>query len=167
MPYPLKRSHLVLVAMLSPCVSEAEPPVLFDGDNVIVLDGKKPESTSSSHGQSLVPKKAVESFLPLAVDGITLGLFDRYQSNLPQLSNPICVIGSDDSSLSWLVTYKDQLIKLNASCLLVEAQNEESLARVAHFSDGLSVIPDVTGISVSKLGLARYPALVSNQWIEQ
>lgn len=164
MPNSLIRPLAVITLLsISLTLTAKEPVVLYETSDVITLESNKPVETKKTTAQNQESKGLN---LPLSVPAITLALFERYPSGF-DIKTPVCVIGSDDRSLSWLITYKEQLITLGASCLLVEAPDVESLARVAHYADGISVMPDIQNISVKTFKLKHYPALISKHWVEQ
>lgn len=155
--------------------------MLFDAGGTVavenidraLLDPMSTASPSHSAYQNQPDTKSADSEgeltlnFPLKVKGLEVGRVEKRGAEFPQLTSPVCVIGSDDQSLSWLVSYYDQLVKLGARCLLVQVKDQKQLARVAKFSKDIPVMPDLTGISVQLFKLKHYPVLISKKWIEQ
>lgn len=184
---PLINRNLLCVLMLISCTPcFAEPKVLFDAGSTIdvgiiektLLDPigtavplkpktHKPKSQITARSPAKQSEKPLTMTFPLEVPGLTVARVAKRSAEFPQLSSPVCVIGADDQSLSWLVTYYEQLINLNARCLLVQVNDQDQLARVAKYAKDIPVMPDVGGISVQLFNLKHYPVLVSNEWIEQ
>lgn len=83
------------------------------------------------------------------------------------LSQPIFIVGDDAMSKAWLRQYQQHLAKLRAKGYVVNVPSKEAMqALTASFSHlSLMAIP---GDSIAKnLGLKHYPALISNNLIEQ
>ncbi len=165
----------------------AEPNVLYDSGETIGIEAidsglldpirvpssehsvpSSSDASDSNNGETQSPlKKDATLVLPLEVAGLSVARVQKKSANFPQLESPICIIGADDRSLSWLVKYYDQLTRLKAKCLLVQVSDQQQLARVAQYAGDIPVMPDVGGISKSLFKILHYPVLISNNWIEQ
>lgn len=154
----------------------AEPEVLYDSGNTIVLpDHSTLRKQLGKFGHSLDGEIATEAVktepaglrVPFVVSGISLGKFDAYQHKLSGVTKPICVIGSDRSSLAWLIRFYDILKTNSTTCLLVEAASSEALIQVKQYARELPVVPDVNNAATRILKLKHYPALITQNWVEQ
>jgi len=183
-----RQSYFVCLPALFACTAMttlpamAEPPVLFDNGTAISLNRDEatppalvPRSQRKHHALT-TPKQSSSGSthptsplvsLPFKNHTLAVGQFKRHRADFPTLKTPLCIIGSDDRSLSWLLTYHDQLIQLGARCLLIEARNRKAMERVAGYAGAIPVLPDVTGRLVERFSLTHYPALISRHWIEQ
>ncbi len=177
----------VLLLVVACTNAAAEPTVLYDFGETISIDAidsglLDPIRTAVEQNRaSLVPDAPIPDSVaeqsqlkadatlafPLEVAGLSVARVEKTSANYPELTAPVCVIGADDKSLSWLVKYYDQLVRLNVKCLLVQVKDAQQLARVAQFARDIPVMPDVGGISKSLLKIRHYPVLISNNWIEQ
>lgn len=177
----------VLLLVVACTKAAAEPTVLYDSGETIGIDSidsglldpirtAVDQKRTTLDPETPVPdrvvadsqlKKDATLAFPLEVAGLSVARVEKKSVNYPELTAPVCVIGSDDKSLSWLVKYYDQLVRLHVKCLLVQVKDAQQLARVAQFARDIPVMPDVGGISKSLFKIRHYPVLISNNWIEQ
>lgn len=128
--------------------------------------------------------QALQSLQPAAMatqtpDSTTLGLFPLHTASmtpgqvqtcalhLPQLVQPLFLIGSDNFSRTWLKLNRDQLQALHALGFLVEAQNQADLDNARQNGDGLTIIPIRADQFAAQWHLQHYPVLISAQGITQ
>lgn len=102
---------------------------------------------------------------PVRTAGILPGKQDS-RSGLPN-SIPIFLIGSDPLSREWLTRRRDELSKLGAFGILVQAESESDLQEMAALAPNLPIAPLDLSQMVKLLGIAHYPALISSGRIEQ
>ncbi len=165
---------LPLLALLLPALLQAEPKVLFDSGDSVAIDKRPVVPRSPSRASTNLPsgndqQAPVEpsKILPIVTPELSFGRVEKRQVNFPQLKSPVCVIGSDDRSLAWLVEYHEQLKKIGARCILVQARTRSDLERVAKFAAGIPVLPFQGSELASYFDIKHYPVLISQRWIEQ
>jgi len=114
-----------------------------------------------------VPKSIAKSILPVRTPTMSPGKVEAYAVNLTQMSRPFFIIGSDSFSQKWLAKHAQKLVQLGAVGMLVQAETEADLRRIADLGPDLRIAP-VNGTDVAKnLGLTHYPVLISSQVVEQ
>lgn len=112
-------------------------------------------------------KPVVDGLLPIVTPALSFGRIEKRKADFPVLKRPLCIIGSDERSLAWLVTYHRRLRAIRARCALVQAANLDDLKRVGGFAAGIPVIPMPGGVLAKRFGVKHYPVLISRKWIEQ
>jgi integrating conjugative element protein (TIGR03765 family) len=86
---------------------------------------------------------------------------------LPQLSQPIFIIGSDDLSKAWLKEHKESLQRLKAIGFLVEVQDQSTFEIMSNMVQGLVMVPLSGDQMAAQWHIEHYPVLISQQAIEQ
>lgn len=83
------------------------------------------------------------------------------------MAYPICVVGTDDLSREWLTRNFQQLIKMNAQCLLVSAKSKADAHSLLQLTQGLSVYPANGDTIAETFKIAHYPVLITHRTISQ
>ncbi len=82
-------------------------------------------------------------------------------------ARPFFLVGSDALSHHWLKSRRAELLKLGAVGMLVQAETEADVLRIAELGQGLPItLGSATDIATA-LGIVHYPVLISSQGIEQ
>jgi integrating conjugative element protein (TIGR03765 family) len=77
------------------------------------------------------------------------------------------LIGSEAVSLQWLAYHRDTLRSLGAVGMLVQADTEADVRRVAEVAQGLSITLGSGSDLAAALGIDRYPVLITPDGIRQ
>ena len=80
---------------------------------------------------------------------------------------PFFLIGSDAVSVQWLATHHDTLKALGAVGMLVQADTEADVRRVAEVAQGLSITMGSGSDLAAALGIHHYPVLITRDGIRQ
>ena len=80
---------------------------------------------------------------------------------------PFFLIGSDAMSLRGLASHRDVLEDLGAVGMLVQAETENDVRRVAEVAQGLSITLGSGSDLAAALGIDRYPVLITPHGIRQ
>ena len=80
---------------------------------------------------------------------------------------PFFLIGSDAVSLQWLAYHRDTLRSLGAVGMLVQADTEAEVRRVADVAQGLSITLGSGSDLAAALGIDRYPVLITPDGVRQ
>jgi integrating conjugative element protein (TIGR03765 family) len=164
------------------CIGEvihAEPQVIFDsGDTIpaepykaILNDVQVPDFGKSwifAHAP-LIEKSPYDlsTWLPLHTDKLTPAVVDtRIPANF-NLSQPLCVIGSDPLSLEWIAAAKDFLIERQAVCWIVEAASLEDYSNVHRLMEGVVLLPADGDDIADFLHIEHYPVIITERYISQ
>ncbi len=81
--------------------------------------------------------------------------------------HPFFLIGSDAVSVQWLVTHHDTLKALGAVGMLVQADTEADVRRVAEVAQGLSITLGSGSDLAAALAIHHYPVLITPDGIRQ
>ena len=108
----------------------------------------------------------LERLLPIQSPGLTPGKVERRHLDIP-FARPFFLIGSDPVSRHWLATHRDELLRIGAVGVLVQAETLDDLRTIAELAGGLPILPASATDIAEALDLSHYPVLISNQGIEQ
>ena len=124
---------------------------------------------SSSYGPA-----DLRNLLPVRSPGLTVGdiagsaLRPEVLARLAQGNpRPFFLIGSDAMSLRWLASHRDVLEDLGAVGMLIQAETENDVRRVAQVAQGLSITLGSGSDLAAALGINRYPVLITPNGIRQ
>ena len=145
------------------------------------LWSKKPQSTTPAESNnqnlssnSLLGPATLSNLLPIRSPG--LAVVDTADSQLnPEVlarlaqgnPRPFFLIGSDAVSVQWLATHHDTLRALGAVGMLVQADTEADVRRVAEAALGLSITLGSGSNLAAALGIHHYPVLITRDGIRQ
>ena len=82
-------------------------------------------------------------------------------------ARPFFLVGSDDLSHRWLKSRKAELLKLGAVGMLIQAETEADVRRIAELGQGLSITLGSATDIAKVLGIVHYPVLITSRGIEQ
>ena len=108
----------------------------------------------------------LERLLPIQSPGLTPGKVERRPLEIA-FARPFFLIGSDPVSRHWLAMHRDELLRIGAVGMLVQAETVDDLRAIAALAGGLPILPASATDIAEALGLSHYPVLISNQGIEQ
>ena len=116
----------------------------------------------------------LRNLLPVRSPGLTVGdiagsaLRPEVLALLAQGNpRPLYLIGSDATSLRWLVSHRDVLEDLGAVGMLIQAETETDVRRVAEVAQGLSITLGSGSDLAAALAIDRYPVLITPDGIRQ
>jgi integrating conjugative element protein (TIGR03765 family) len=155
--------------------TQALSPLLgpLQADESPATDPAKASDPNRS-SKSMLGPAALSNLLPLRSPGLEVG--DSADSSLnPEVltrlaqgnPRPFFLIGSDAVSLQWLAYHRDTLRSLGAVGMLVQADTEADVRRVADVAQGLSITLGSGSDLAAALGIERYPVLITPDGIRQ
>jgi len=180
-------SALLLGAIMAPSAF-AELTVIYDSGHTqplqpllspLLSDREQRDNPTESTGQNSLPAPnlgpaVISNLLPVRSPGLQVGNIADSQLNPEVLTRlaqgnprPFFLIGSDPVSLHWLEIHRDTLKTLGAVGMLVQADTEEDVRRVAGIAQGLSVTVGSGSDLAAALGVNRYPVLITREGIRQ
>ena len=116
----------------------------------------------------------IRNLLPVRSPGLTVGdiagsaLLPEVLARLAQGNpRPFFLIGSDAMSLRWLASHRDALEGLGAVGMLIQAETETDVRRVAEVAQGLAITLGSGSDLAAALGIDRYPVLITPDGILQ
>ena len=178
---------LVLGLVMSSSIL-AELAVIYDSGHTRPLApllspvlAKKAQSTAPGESSdrnlsstSLLGPATLSNLLPIRSPGLAVGDTADSQLNSEVLApltqgnpRPFFLIGSDALSVQWLATYHGTLKALGAVGMLVQADTEADVRRVAEAAQGLSITLGSGSDLAAALGIHHYPVLITRDGIRQ
>jgi len=116
----------------------------------------------------------LRNLLPVRSPGLTVGdiagsaLRPEVLARLAQGNpRPFFLIGSDATSLRWLASHRDVLEDIGAVGMLIQAETENDVRRVAQVAQGLSITLGSGSDLAAALAIDRYPVLITPDGIRQ
>ena len=106
------------------------------------------------------------AMLPVRSTKLTPGTVARRVIEAPGL-RPFVVIGDDETSHAWLRRHATSLRERGAVGLVVNVETVQALARLRALVPGVPLAPVAGDDLADRLGLRRYPALITATGIEQ
>lgn len=183
-----KSLPVLLLGLIMNSSAFAELTVIYDSGQTqplqallspLLLD----EGQSGTSAESIIqnpPSKpllgpaAINNLLPIRSPGLQVGdIVDRQLDPeiLARLAQgnprPFFLIGSDALSLRWLAAHRDTLKALGAVGMLVQADTQDDVQRVADVAQGLSITLGSGSDLATALGVNRYPVLITRKGITQ
>ncbi|MBD3612375.1 MAG: integrating conjugative element protein [Hydrogenovibrio crunogenus] len=97
------------------------------------------------------------------------GKFNRFRSEpASRVTQPICLVGYDDLSLSWLEKNRDALSRYKTVCFVMQAKNLTQIKRIKQIAGGKILFQPVSGQQIaSDFKVPAYPALIYDGWVIQ
>jgi len=131
------------------------------------LQGSHKPARQASTIQPTNYTQMVASRLPIK-SSLKSESFNRFQSELAKsVSQPICLVGSDEYSLIWLAKNFDELKRYRAICYVMQAETLSDLKKIQRAAEGIILQP-VSGEQLAKtFGVSAYPALIYKGWVIQ
>ncbi len=149
-------------------------PLLSDAPQTDEVTRAKGSSSPDSDPGHIPDEGMLTRLLPVRSPGLQPGaLVDTVPASgvLARLAQgnprPFFLVGSDLFSLRWLVANAKTLRETGAIGLLVQADTEEDIRRVAGAARGLSITPGSGSDLARALGVRRYPVLITRDGFVQ
>jgi integrating conjugative element protein (TIGR03765 family) len=159
--------------LLFPALVAAELTVIHDSGHTRplapLLEVLAEREPIHPRAQSLRPDLGVaevERLLPIRSPGLTVGKVVP-RSISQRFARPFFMVGADPVSREWLAKNRDELLRMGAVGMLVQAETVDDLHVVAELANGLPILPAPATDIASSLGLSHYPVLISSEGIAQ
>ena len=168
----LLKHILLIICVMTVQVSEALI-VIYDSGHTQPLSKYAPNRVEKDKNEnvteSTITKRNVQSAyaLPITTPSLTPGVVTASPSALRYLQQPLFLVGSDARSKNWLTEMREQLMKLGAIGLLIQAKDKKDVEAMLALAQGLPLVPASAEGFTAELGLTHYPILLSNQGWEQ
>ena len=82
-------------------------------------------------------------------------------------ARPFFLVGSEVLSQRWLIARRGELLRMGAVGMLIQAESETDVRRMADLAQGLPITLGSATDIAKALGIAHYPVLISSGGIEQ
>ena len=183
-----KRGHLngLFLLLVLPMPVLAELTVIYDSgqtrpiapylesiQRVESRSAKVSASNSLKESEQLGPAQ-ISNLLPIRSPEMTPGAITTSVATQQALSRlalgnarPFFLVGSDALSQRWLMARRKELLRLGAVGMLIQAETEADVRRIAALAQGLSITLGSATDIAKALGIDRYPVLISTNGIKQ
>ena len=163
----MDRALVIIVLIGISCAVQAAPKLIAVVGNTIgakqYLSIIQPRAYKP---KSLNPQKTYKFDYRTRTKGLTPGEVASKQVDIPNMVQPIFLVGDDEKSITWLRKYKHKLHQLNALGLMVNVQSGKSYKEFSA-KTGVHVMPVNGAIFIKRYGLKHYPVLITKHLIEQ
>lgn len=141
--------------------------VIYDSGDTLPLAPYLPERAAQEKTTAQDAKRQLPFNLPITTPSMKLGKVTVTPKALRYLQRPLFLVGADQESQDWLAKKREQLIRIGAVGLLVEAKDRQEIEAVLAIAEGLRLVPASAESFATKLGLSHYPILLSKEGWEQ
>lgn len=167
----MKKSLLLLMLLVGNSSAYAELTVIADlgGESAVrFYESIQPvHSANAPVHPNAVPAELNESMLlPIVSHKWEVGKVEAKPVNLPG-ALPIFLIGADDISKQWLRTRYDDLVKLQATGLVINVNTTDELTELRQLAPELSLMPVSADGLADRIGIHHYPLLMTETLISQ
>jgi integrating conjugative element protein (TIGR03765 family) len=159
--------------LLFPTLVVAELTVIHDnGDTrplaplLEVLAEREPIHPRAQSPRPDLGAAEVGGLLPIRSPGLTVGKVVP-RSTSQRFARSFFLIGADPVSREWLEKNGDELRRMGAVGMLVQAETVDDLRVIAELANGLPILPAPATDIAAALGISHYPVLVSSEGITQ
>lgn len=172
--------NFMISLMFFTSLAQAEPFVIYDaGQGVstasytqLFSSEQIPDFRNSWMFKELPQAEAADvtpvSTFPIRTSRLTPKRLTREQEGyFATIAFPICVIGTDDLSIEWIMRNLQPLIEMNAQCLLVSAESEVDARELLNLSPGLAIYPANGDAIADTFKIEHYPVLITDRYISQ
>lgn len=171
----------ILLMVLCVASAGAEPVVLDDRGGVstdeyrrILQSGTDVPDFGGQWIQAYSPliqddPENLSLWLPLTTNRLSPKQFSEGMAvNFPELSAPICIIGSDSLSLRWIRKHLNDLVRTKARCWLVQANDFDDFTAVSREMQGRVMMTPADGDAIADFfGIHHYPIFVDQRFMGQ
>ncbi len=109
---------------------------------------------------------SISDMLPVSTPEMSPGTVTARPLNLPGMP-PIFVLGDDPSSRSWLQLNAAELMRMQATGMIINVQDESGLKSLRQIAPAVEMVPVSGGDLARRLALTHYPALITATGISQ
>ena len=141
--------------------------VIYDSGDTLPLEPYLPKRAPQEKTTTRDAKRQLPFNLPITTPSMKPGKVTVTPKELRYLQRPLFLVGADQISRGWLIEKREQLIRIGAVGLLVEAKDRQEIEAVLAIAEGLRLVPASAEGFATKLGLSHYPILLSKEGWEQ
>ena len=141
--------------------------VIYDSGDTLPLEPYLPKRAPQEKTTTRDAKRQLPFNLPITTPSMKPGKVTVTPKALRYLQRPLFLVGADQISRGWLIEKREQLIRIGAVGLLVEAKDRQEIEAVLAIVEGLRLVPASAEGFATKLGLSHYPILLSKEGWEQ
>jgi integrating conjugative element protein (TIGR03765 family) len=159
--------RLLIVLLFSIKLCFAAPTVIYDSGQTQSLMGYLVNIDAERGPRKTAPTQAMPSVYPVITATLNPGIVTPRATKLPQLQQPLFIVGYDSLSFRWLKTFAATLRHNKAVGLVVNVESAQQFEAIKAVAPGLELYPGPGAQLAQEIGLKHYPALISINRIEQ
>lgn len=156
-------------------IAAAPLTTIYDSGDTLPIETYQRESVKQhdQYGNEELPKSFIDknkAFIPqfpITTPAMSPKIIEPMPLSVPYLQVPLFIIGNDHLSKHWLSLRKQELIRMGAVGMLVEAATIKEVDAMKRLGEGLPIYPASGRDIAVQLGLKHYPVLISRNGIEQ
>ena len=158
----------IMCFLLCVGVDAREPlTVIYDSGDTLPLEPYLPKRAPREEATLQEKKDQLPFNLPITTPSMQPGKATVTPKALRYLQRPLFLVGADQVSKDWLAEKREQLVRIGAVGLLVEAKDRQEVEAVLKIAEGLRLVPASAESFATQLGLTHYPILLSKEGWEQ
>ncbi|HHS0831926.1 TPA: integrating conjugative element protein [Salmonella enterica subsp. enterica serovar Muenchen] len=138
---------------------------LFDAINNEANEFTPPRSLSSPPPLPSAPA-TVDEMLPVSTPEMTPGRVEVRSLALAGMT-PVFLVGDDMLSRDWLAQRRADLLRMNATGLVVNVSDSAALRELQSQAPGLTLLPASASDIARRLQLTHYPVLITDRGLSQ
>lgn len=141
--------------------------VIYDSGDTLPLEPYLPKRAPREDATLQEKKGQLPFNLPITTPSMQPGKVTVTPKALRYLQRPLFLVGADQVSQDWLAEKREQLVRIGAVGLLVEAKDRQEVEVVLKIAEDLRLVPASAEGFATRLGLSHYPILLSKEGWEQ
>lgn len=141
----------------------------FGGESAVrFYESLQPEhdENAPNYPNSIPASVSEADILPIVSHKLSPGIIETKPFNLTGMQ-AIFLIGADNTSAKWLQENQEKLITLNATGLVVNVRNLSELNQLREIVPDLRMFPTPGDDLAERIGIAHYPALITESGVSQ
>jgi integrating conjugative element protein (TIGR03765 family) len=160
-------SGVVLIVSLGAAQASGELTVIYDSGKTSSIRAYLPDIKPVINNKRNSSQEQSPFTLPITTPSMQPGTVTVEPKKLHYLQRPLFLVGADAFSQRWLFNKRDQLKRIGAVGLLIQAKDMAEVETILQLADGLQLIPASAEGFAKQVGLSHYPVLLSKEGWEQ
>ncbi|EKJ5694515.1 integrating conjugative element protein [Salmonella enterica] len=161
----LTTSAMAALTVVADLGGESTAP-LFDAINNEANEFTPPQSLSPPSPPQPSAPVTVDEMLPVTTPEMTPGRVDARSLAIAGMK-PVFLVGDDALSREWLSQRRADLLRMNATGLVVNVKYRAALRELQAGVPGLTLLPASASDIARRLQLTHYPVLITDSGLSQ
>lgn len=170
MDYSITNRQLMAMAALllfAHSLPASELEVIYDSGSTFPIHAKSHQIEQQAQASQAKFAQPIPISYPIETPSLKVGYEPRRTMQLPWITQPVFLIGTDDRSQVWLRERRKQLMDLQAIGMIIQAHSENEVEAMRKIAEGIPLQVASAESLVEQLALTHYPVLISKFGIEQ
>lgn len=161
----LTTSAMAALTVVADLGGESTAP-LFDAINNEANEFTPPRSLSPPSPPQPSAPVTMDEMLPVTTPEMTPGRVEARSLALAGMT-PVFLVGDDTLSRDWLAQRRADLLRMNATGLVVNVSDSAVLRELQAEAPGLTLLPASASDIAHRLQLTHYPVLITDRGLSQ